>query len=517
MPRSTTKPTNGEGRPPRHERSPTQARELWSVVRDLIGLELVREPVCQGHSSPWQYFAQLYLERPPLALVHGPRGGGKSLLAAVDTHLRSRWTPGHGTRILGGSRAQSAQVYEALASIIRDRDPDAVAKLQKETARYHNGADVTMLAASRTSVRGPHVPSLKLDEVDEIDPEIREAAMGMCLNRKGQPASVLMTSTWHRLGGPMATLIERGRAGQFPFFTFCAFDVLEFCPEQRSGPALEHCPRCPLMPWCHEDRDSHPSGLPKAKRARGHYGIDTLIQKVQATSLRTFEADYLCRGPRADGLWFPGFDESSSVTPGAEYDPTLAVHLAIDPGVFTGAVFFQIARIAGAAGPIDEVRVFADYLAEDVPAERNAAALVALAGSRCQGRLDSVWYDPAGSHRTPIGPTVLAELERGGLRGLRPWPRGSVADGLALVESFVQTADGCAHLLIHPRCQMLRQALNSYRRARRGGQWQDYPEDPQHPHEDLIDALRGGLRALFPEGRRTPTPSLPRIAARRIF
>jgi hypothetical protein len=27
----------------------------------------------------------------------------------------------------------------------------------------------------------------------------------------------------------------------------------------------------------------------------------------------------------------------------------------------------------------------------------------------------------------------------------------------------------------------------------------DYPEDPQHPHEDMIDALRGGLRLAISE------------------
>jgi hypothetical protein len=103
-----------------------------------------------------------------------------------------------------------------------------------------------------------------------------------------------------------------------------------------------------------------------------------------------------------------------------------------------------------------------------------------------------------------------------GLRPLRRWPVGSVADGLALVESFVQPADGRARLLIHPRCEATARGLGNYRRARRGGQWQDYPEDPQHPHEDMVDALRGGLRTCFPDGR-TPRPELARVPARQVF
>ncbi len=501
----------------RYEKPPGDRRGLWSCVRDLTGVELARRPVCRGHHAPYEYFERIFYERPPLALVLGPRGGGKSFLSALDTHLNSRWNPDHGTLVLGGSRAQSAQVFQALRDLVRrGKDADVIEKLLKDGATYANGSEVAILAASPTSVRGPHVASLKLDEVDEIDPEIREAAMGMCMNRHGVSASVVMTSTWHRVGGPMAQLMEKAQGGEFPFYRFCAFEILERCPESRSGPNLENCPSCPLMPWCHEDRDTHPGGLPKAKRSGGHYAIDALIQKVQATSLRTFEADYLCKGPKADGLWFPGFDEAASVCQEAEYDPALPVHLAVDPGVFTGAVFFQLASGPGPSGPVEEVHVFADYLASDESAEQNGRAIVELARVRCNGRIDAAWCDPAGKSRTPIGPTVLGEFERAGLRGLRPWPRGSVADGLALVESFAQPADGHSRLLLHPRCTSLARALRNYRRARRGGQWQDYPEDPQHPHEDLLDALRGGLRALFPEGRRPPV-NLPRVSARRIF
>ncbi len=224
---------------------------------------------------------------------------------------------------------------------------------------------LSILAASPTSVRGPHVPSLKLDEVDEIEPDIREAAIGRAMEVRGCKASVLMTSTWHRVDGPMAELIDRGRAGGFPVDRYCVFEVLERCPDDRSGPRLENCPGCPLLAWCHSDRDAHPSGLPKAKRSSGHYTIDSLIQKVRAVSLRVFESDYLCLRPRAAGIWFTAFDEPSHVTPTADYNPGLAVHLAVDPGVHTGAIWFQIRQRLDGRGHV--VNVFADYFAEGSP------------------------------------------------------------------------------------------------------------------------------------------------------
>ena len=501
-----------EARPP----SPAGLRN-W--VQAFTGVKIATAPVCPGHDTPWRFFSEAFFKRPPLALVLGARGAGKSFLSALDTHLTSRWMPRHGTRILGGSKAQSEQVYRALRETVWEgrgplgSDASAIDHLLKTQAIYRNGSEVAILAASATSVRGPHVPSLKLDEVDEIPVPLREAAMGMCMDRHGASASVLMTSTWHRVGGPMSELIDRGRGGDFPLFTFCAFDVLERCPEERSGPALEKCPECPLIAYCHGASDGGP---PLAKRADGHYSIDSLIQKLRSTSARTFEADYLCRGPRADGLWFPAFSAETHASVDAEYDPALPVYLAIDSGVFTGAVFFQVARRFTAEGTVEDVRIFADYLAEGLTAEANARAILEVARTRCNGRFDVASTDPAGGSRNPVGPTVIAEYERAGIRPLRRWPLSSVADGLALVESFVNPADGRPRLRVHPRCVRMILAIANYRRAKRGGQWQDYPEDPQHPHEDLVDALRGGLRDLFPEGR-VSRPTLARVPARQVF
>lgn len=486
---------------------PITAEHLWNWVYAYTGIRMATEAVCPGHQAPFEAFASWQLNPANLTLMLGPRGGGKSFLSAIDTHLRSRFHPRHGTRILGGSKAQSEQIYDALSEVIRDgrgklgNDAAALAKLLKTQATYKNGSSVTILAASPTSVRGPHVPSLKLDEVDEIDPDVRESAMGMAMEKNGVKSSVLMTSTWHRVGGPMAGLIDRANNGDFPLHSFCMFEVLERCPEERSGRMFEKCPECPLMPWCHEGREQHPTGLPKAKRSSGHYAIDSAIQKVQGVSLRAFEADFLCKGPKADGLWFTQFDTNQNQTRDAEYDPSLPVHLSIDSGVFTGAVFFQVKERPRPTPPL--ITVFADYLAENVTAESNARALKELAAKRCNGNLQRVSTDPAGGSRNPIGPTVIAEYERAGLRGrmgMEKWPIGSISDALTLVEGIICSADGTRSLLVHPRCKDTLVALSHYRRAKRGGQWMDYPEDPQHPFEDLVDALKGGLKREFPDG-----------------
>jgi hypothetical protein len=113
-----------------------------------------------------------------------------------------------------------------------------------------------------------------------------------------------------------------------------------------------------------------------------------------------------------------------------------------------------------------------------------------------------------------VGPTVTGEYQRAGLK-LEPWPVRPVADGLALVNSFVASGDPPA-LTVHPRCRHLIDAFANYKRAKRSNQYIDRPEDEQHPHEDLLDPLRGGLQSRFPEGRR-PAPKFRYVPARAVF
>lgn len=502
---------------------PATAGHLWRWIAAHTGLRVPHRPVCRGHCAPFAPLADAWADPPPVALVLGPRGGGKSLTQGLLAHLHARFDPGRHTRILGGSRAQAAQVYEAIKFIALDAagpagaDRDALAPrlgLLKTEATYRTGTTVSILSASPTSVRGPHVPRLALDEVDEIDAEVRDAAFGMCMGLNGWPASVLMTSTWHRPGGPMSALLDRARGGDFPLYSYCIFDVLQRCPEERSGPGLERCPECPLMPWCHEDRDEF-GGVPRAKRSAGHYPIDSLVQKARTVSARVFEADYLCSGPKADGLWFASFSEASHVGEDAEYDPALPAYWAIDCGVETGAILAQLRPLADGTHLLT---VFADYYSYDVGAEAAARDVLELGRARCNGRRDAAYVDPAGRSRTAIGVNVFAEYERAGLRPLTPWPNrpGAVADGLALVEAFVRPADGRPRLRVHPRCRRLIDAFRSYRRDSVRGQWLDKPADPQHPAEDLIDPVRGLLMSRFPGGRRPPS-GLPRVPASRVF
>ncbi len=494
----------------------TDQVQTISRLASLWNFKLGTAPVCKGHSAPAYILAQAIHDRPSIQVTHAPRGGGKSAMSALQIHLNAITQPKHNFRILGGSVAQSLQIYSALKSIEAARPDDSLfLYLNKTQAKYKHGPEVVMLAAAETSVRGDHVQSLFLDEVDQIIDEIRESAYGMAMELHGIRSSIVMTSTWNRVSGPMSRVMQNAKKKGNPCHTFCAFDVLERCPDERSGPNLEHCPDCPLVQWCHADRADDPLHRPKAKRSSGHYSIDGLIQKVELMSQRGLESDFLCLEPMAPGAWFSQFSRARHVSESAEYVRDRPFHVSIDGGLHCGAVWFQ--WVHSRDGSID-VNVFDSYYAYDLPGGAEAHGKAIKERTRERTGLDTrhpqakVSCDPAAGQKNPLGIIVLNEFERSGCvnsRGtLDRWPATGQyrpkTDGLAFLEALVMSASGKISLKIHPRAEGMIEAMQSYRRKEKGDTFVDEPVDPQHPAEEHVDSLVGGLVSDFPEGRSRP-------------
>lgn len=219
-----------------------------------------------------------------------------------------------------------------------------------------------------------------------------------------------------------------------------------------------------------------------------------------------------------EGTWFDTYDPTVHEQPIA-HDPNLPLYCSVDSGNHSAAVLFQVVE----AGT--KIHVLADYLAETRLVSLVAADLNELCRAIAPGYHHRVVStDSSGDSKNAMGgPVVTAEYLRAGLCNrdgdLLRWPKypGCVNDGLNLIGEFMGGDGVPPRLAIHPRCKTLRAAFQSYQRARRGGQWQDYPEDPQHPHEDVIDALRGGLRIAFPEGRKPEREYHARVNFRRVI
>lgn len=212
------------------------------------------------------------------------------------------------------------------------------------------------------------------------------------------------------------------------------------------------------------------------------------------------------------GAWFETFDPDSHVSVTAEYDPRFPVHLSVDTGVHTGAVLWQVKEEYD--GPC--ITCFGDFYSYGTHAHENARQIMAMVKSLGNGRFDVGRMDPSGNAQNGMGGTTIGtEYQRAGLK-LQPWPKfpGCVSAGLAILESFV--AVDPAKLRVHPRCTQLINAFPNYKRKKRGNQFIDEPEDPQHPYEEVIDALRSGLLDKYPSGRQ-PDPGFRNVGITKVM
>jgi hypothetical protein len=152
--------------------------------------------------------------------------------------------------------------------------------------------------------------------------------------------------------------------------------------------------------------------------------------------------------------------------------------------------------------------VFGDYYGVDVVSADNAMAILKHSRDLAGGGPHQVQLDPAASGRTSIGPAAYNEYGTVfGERFTNRCPSHGVVDGLDQIDLMLRGVD--PRIQIHPRCVHLIAAFQNYRRHEpaHGGEFLDAPVDPQHPYEDMLDCLRGGIRDAMPEGR-TPAPNL---------
>ena len=266
-----------------------------------------------------------------------------------------------------------------------------------------------------------------------------------------------MTSTCHRVHGPMAKLIKQAETGAFPLYTMCAFEVLERCPNRairtKGRLRLSEMPSLPARTIIASTFPKGPSPRPSDRMVttRSTRSSRSVARRAPGSSRPiTFASS-----SSSEAAWFPNFQVEIRTSPTGR-NTTRPI-----PSISPSTPAFSPARSSSRSiprpdndGPVDEVHVFADYLSEGLSAESNARAIRELAVQHCQGMLHYTTTDPAGNSRNAVGPTVLAEYSRSGLI-LDAWPLGKVADSLALLDSFISPSLGLPQLVVHSSVRLL--------------------------------------------------------------
>lgn len=210
------------------DRPPRTEDELWHLVRALWGHTIPRTPVCPDHTPPFTAFATGYFAREPQTLIHGSRGlAGKSRLLSILGLTRAA-VEGSDVNIVGGSLNQSQNIHETMRDAWDWKNaPSYLIKDAGVTIiRLHNGAKIRPLTASQKTVRGPHPPFLLLDEIDEMDQDILDAALGQPMPQKNYAGKIIqpqttMSSTWQYPDKTFAEMYRRFQENDLPIYQWC--------------------------------------------------------------------------------------------------------------------------------------------------------------------------------------------------------------------------------------------------------------------------------------------------------
>jgi hypothetical protein len=204
-------------------------KQLAAFVRSVFGVTIPNVQVCERHSTPWRAFCDAYFGRYPVVVWKASRGfGGKSYLSALLAATEAV-TLGADVCVLGGSQDQSINVQRYTTQFFGNGSVEGLLDGQprQRITELTLGNSIRALAASQTSVRSPHVPRLRLDEVDEMDLSLFDASLGIPMSKDGVKAQTVVSSTHQYSNGTMTAVLKRAKDKQWPVHEWCYLENLQ--------------------------------------------------------------------------------------------------------------------------------------------------------------------------------------------------------------------------------------------------------------------------------------------------
>lgn len=444
-----------------------------------LGLKIPSQAICQGHQSPYAYLRDSILAPGIDKICWANRGGGKTILGAVSTWLDALLLPGCQTKILGGSFEQSTRMYEYTTRfwdnpIFREKyltkDP------MIRTTRLKSGGSYTILTASQKSVRGPHVPRVKLDEIDEFDQDIYEAACFIAQSSRDITACTELFSTMHRPYGLMSSIIDNIDTTGYTLYKWCLFEVLEKCTQPKTA-----CQTCILSEDC--VTDDYPEG--KARKSDGYYTIDDAVKLKNKVSSDSWNAESLCNRAKRSGLVYKDYwNEDRNVVADFDIPSDWKRFRALDFGVTNPFVCLYIAQ-----SPDDVFFVYDEIYQSEKTANEWAKIIkqrevILRHGREIREEFEFTTADPSGKDQ-------IMTFCQNDVPTIGCW-NNDIEYGLEMVKRLlkVHPERGTPSLMVMSKCVNTRREFNMYHYPEKKTGDRNIDEKPVKSNDHACDAIR---------------------------
>lgn len=432
------------------------------------------------------------------------RNGGKSLGVAGLNLADMSQKKNCGIVSIAGNFQQAQRGYQhvldmlkkdqGLASMLADRP------VQKRTG-FINGSSLEILTASERSVHSPHVPKLRIDEVDLVPADIYQGSLSIPISTPDVGASIVMTSTRFKAYGQMYNLVEDAESMKdqdVRVRKWCIREVMEKCPYQYARCPMRRCEDFCDGKWC--------------KKAEGFYKVEDVFTKFISMEDETWRTQWMVEKPSRFGLVYPHFGSEHVVTD-EDLPPYLRLdsfknergEIRLDPQIrpnwtqpFTWGAGIDygfedpFVCVLAARLPNDTVyildEIYYQHLSPSQVVERVERRFPMLI-NRLYSDPTYNEYEPAAVYSDPSDPAWAREFAmRNFLMVPRPY---DMQEGISLLRRFMKPpAMDVPKIFIHERCKKLRQELNSYANK----------EDSDIPMDDNNhgpDALRYYMQGNF--------------------
>lgn len=490
----------------------------WFVKR--LGLYIPTKVVCDHHHAPWEFFADAFYERYPQIIGMACRTGGKSMGVAGLNVAEMVLKPKCGIVSLAGNFLQGSRGYTYVIDMIKN-DDGLKSKLDgpplKAKTKLRNGSTLEILTASERSVHSPHVPKLRIDEVDLVSAAIYQGALSIPISQNGIKSGIAMTSTRFKAYGMMFHLVEEAPTRGIAVRAWCIREIMARCPYRPAVCPMKKCEDFCDGKWC--------------KRTEGYYEVDDIYGKFLSMDEETWKTQWMVEKPSRFGLVYDMFGEHHIIN-----DDVLPPHLrledlktpqgdirldyrikprwdcefdwygAIDWGYEDPAVCLLVARTKS-----DDIFVLDELYQQHLSPSEWADRVVRKFPMLVARINDQTWteHEIAPVYCDPSNPANAQEFSfRDVLMASRPY---QIQEGISLVRRFLKPpGDQLPKMYVHERCKNFRRELNAYHLK----EGTDIPAPGDDHGPDAIRYLINGIFMPVPskiETLMTWTPEKTRI------
>lgn len=222
---------------------PANDEELYDWVVGVLGVKVPRVAVCDCHASPFQYLADCYFDRSPLAIALASRGGGKTIISAILHYMELHHKPGVEIASVGAILSQAQKCYRYFKTFARkDRELGLIDAPTMHHTQAANGSRLEVLTGrTAEAVNSPHPHKATLDEIELFkDWRILQEALMMPVATLDHPSATRLLSTRKFADGHMQRMIDSAPERGFRVYQWCALECTARCTK-AARPSCEPC------------------------------------------------------------------------------------------------------------------------------------------------------------------------------------------------------------------------------------------------------------------------------------